>query len=328
MYAMAYPNCRAYDPAFAYEVGVIVRDGIRRMYGAEPEDCFYYLTLYNENYVQPPMPEGVEDGIVRGMYRYRAGRRRPHASRADPRERSDGAAGARGAADARRAPRRRGRRVERAGLEAAARRRDRLSSAGTACTRTTPPRTPYVTEQLGDADGPIVAVTDWVKAVPDSIARFVPEPYVVLGTDGYGFSDMRTALRRHFEVDAAHVAVAVLDGLAQTGDVKAEAVADAIAPLRDRPRRDQPPERLTRSTRSAPASVVEVVVGVPVFFLVVELVVEVVVDVVVALARSTSARVPEPSRNRPSSKPCLSSRASRNRRARPFLGTSSPAWES
>ena len=72
MYAMAYPNCRAYDPAFAYEVGVLVRDGIRRMYGPEPEDCFYYLTLYNENYVQPPMPEGVEDGIVRGMYLYRA----------------------------------------------------------------------------------------------------------------------------------------------------------------------------------------------------------------------------------------------------------------
>ena len=68
MYALAYPNCRAYDPAFAYEVGVLVRDGIRRMYGPEAEDCFYYLTLYNENYVQPPMPEGVEDGIVRGMY--------------------------------------------------------------------------------------------------------------------------------------------------------------------------------------------------------------------------------------------------------------------
>ena len=72
MYALAYPNLRAYDPAFAYEVAVIVRDGIRRMYGPEPEDCFYYLTLYNENYVQPPMPEGVEDGILRGIYRYRA----------------------------------------------------------------------------------------------------------------------------------------------------------------------------------------------------------------------------------------------------------------
>ena len=81
---------------------------------------------------------------------------------------------------------------------------------------------------LADAEGPIVAVTDWVKAVPDSIARFVPQPYIVLGTDGYGFSDTRSALRRHFEVDAAHMAVAVLGGLARTGDVKAETVADAI----------------------------------------------------------------------------------------------------
>ena len=97
MYAMAYPNCRAYDPAFAYEVGVLVRDGIRRMYGPEPEDCFYYLTLYNENYVQPPMPEGVEDGIVRGMYLLPRRAGRAHAPRADPRERSDGAAGARSA---------------------------------------------------------------------------------------------------------------------------------------------------------------------------------------------------------------------------------------
>ena len=83
--AAAVPNCRAYDPAFAYEVAVIVREGIERMYGPEPEDCFYYLTLYNENYVQPPMPEGVEDGIVRGLYRYQrspaAGQRRPASSR-------------------------------------------------------------------------------------------------------------------------------------------------------------------------------------------------------------------------------------------------------
>jgi pyruvate dehydrogenase E1 component len=81
---------------------------------------------------------------------------------------------------------------------------------------------------LGDADGPIVAVTDWVKSVPDSIARFVSDPYIVLGTDGYGFSDVRTALRRHFEIDPAHITVAVLDGLVATGDGKSEAVADAI----------------------------------------------------------------------------------------------------
>jgi pyruvate dehydrogenase E1 component len=91
-----------------------------------------------------------------------------------------------------------------------------------------PPRTPYVTDLLAESAGPVVAVSDWVRAVPDSIARFVPQPYVVLGTDGYGFSDVRDALRRHFEVDAAHVVVGVLDGLAQTGDMKAETVAEAI----------------------------------------------------------------------------------------------------
>ena len=91
-----------------------------------------------------------------------------------------------------------------------------------------PPRIPFVTEQLRDTEGPLLAVTDWVKSVPDSIARFVPQPYVVLGTDGYGFSDTRAALRRHFEIDPAHIAVGVLQGLAQTGDVKGEVVSDAI----------------------------------------------------------------------------------------------------
>ena len=133
--ATTVPNCRAYDPAFAYEMAVIIRDGIARMYGPEPEDCFYYLTLYNENYVMPPMPEGVEDGIVRGLYRYRAAPEARGAPRADPRERDDDARRARSAAAARRAPRRRRRRVERDELQAAARGRARASSAGTGCTR-------------------------------------------------------------------------------------------------------------------------------------------------------------------------------------------------
>jgi pyruvate dehydrogenase E1 component len=90
------------------------------------------------------------------------------------------------------------------------------------------PRAPFVTQQLENAEGPVIAVSDWVKAVPDSISRFVPQPYVVLGTDGYGFSDTRASLRRHFEVDAAHITVAVLDGLAQSDDVKGEAVEEAL----------------------------------------------------------------------------------------------------
>ena len=120
--ASAYPNCRAYDPAFAYEMGVIIRDGIERMYGPEPEDCFYYLTLYNENYSMPAMPEGVEDGIVRGLYRFRAApETNGNRTGADPRQRHRDAGGARRAADPRRRLRRRRRRVERDELQDAAR---------------------------------------------------------------------------------------------------------------------------------------------------------------------------------------------------------------
>jgi pyruvate dehydrogenase E1 component len=227
MYALAYPNCRAYDPAYAYEVGVLVRDGIRRMYGPEPEDCFYYLTLYNENYVQPPMPNGIEDGIVRGMYLLRPAAaprsRRAQILASGPMvlqaleaqqllaEHHDVAA------DVWSAPGWKQLRDDAVDAE----RWNRLHP-------TEAPRTPYVTEQLAGTEGPIVAVSDWVKAVPDSIARFVPHPYVVLGTDGMGFSDVRPALRAHFEIDAPAIVVGVLDGLAQTGDVKGETVADAL----------------------------------------------------------------------------------------------------
>ncbi|MDZ4827833.1 MAG: pyruvate dehydrogenase (acetyl-transferring), homodimeric type [Actinomycetota bacterium] len=226
-FALAYPNCRAYDPAYAYEVGVIVRDGIRRMYGPESEDCFYYVTLYNENYVQPPMPEGVEEGILRGMYRLRpAPAARTHRAQilaSGPMvlqaleaqqllaEHHDVAA------DVWSVPGWKQLRDDALDCE----RWNRLNP-------TEAPRTPYVTEQLAGTDGPVVAVTDWVKTVPDTIARFCPSPYVVLGTDGYGFSDVRTELRAHFEIDAASVVIGVLDGLAQTGDVKGEAVAEAL----------------------------------------------------------------------------------------------------
>ncbi|HWW45760.1 MAG TPA: pyruvate dehydrogenase (acetyl-transferring), homodimeric type, partial [Acidimicrobiia bacterium] len=105
------------------------------------------------------------------------------------------------------------------------------------------PQVPYVTQRLGDVDGPIVAVTDFVKAVPDQIARFVPTPFVSLGTDGFGYSDTRVALRRHFEVDAAHLVVAVLEALARQGDVKRERVAEAISRYDLDP--DRPDPRLT-----------------------------------------------------------------------------------
>jgi pyruvate dehydrogenase E1 component len=227
MYALAYPNCRAYDPAFAYELGVIVRDGIRRMYGPEAEDCFYYITLYNENYAQPPMPEGVEDGIVRGMYLLQ-----PAAG--EPAHRAQILGSGPMVLQALEAQRILAEHYDVGADVWSVPGWKQLRDDALECERwnrlhpSEPPHTPFVTELLAESVGPVVAVSDWVRSVPDCIARFVPQPYVVLGTDGYGFSDVRSALRRHFEVDAAHVVVGVLDGLAQTGDLKAEIVAEAI----------------------------------------------------------------------------------------------------
>ncbi len=227
LYAGAYPNCRAYDPAFAYEMAVIIRDGIERMYGADPEDCFYYLTLYNETYPMPAMPEGAADGIVRGLYRFR---RAPGAGKHQAQILASGTAMLAAldaqvmlaeefdvAADVWSATSYKVLRDEALTVE----RDNRLHP-------TTAPQVPYVTQCLGDVEGPIVAVTDFVKAVPDQIARFVPASFVSLGTDGFGFSDTRVALRRHFEVDAAHLVVAVLESLARQGDLKGEQVAEAI----------------------------------------------------------------------------------------------------
>jgi pyruvate dehydrogenase E1 component len=228
--ASAYPNCKAYDPAFAYEMAVIVRDGIERMYGPEPEDCFYYITLYNENYSMPAMPEGVEEGIVRGLYRYQrstvAGERGTKPAQIlasgtamlaalDAQQMLADEYGV--AADVWSATSYKELREEALSTE----RWNRLHP-------TEPARTPYVTEQLADTEGPVLAVTDFMKAVPDGIARFVPGQFSALGTDGYGFSDTRVALRRHFEVDAPSIVVAVLQGLAQTEAIKAEVVAEAI----------------------------------------------------------------------------------------------------
>jgi pyruvate dehydrogenase E1 component len=227
--ASTVPNVQAYDPAFAYETAAIVKDGIRRMYGPEPEDIFYYLTLYNENYLMPARSDepGVEEGILRGIYRFAKGPEGP--SRRATILFSGSAQGA-----AREAQRVLGDdhdvsaelwsvtsykalREEALSVE----RHNRLHPEQ-------PPRTPYVTEVLSAAEGPIIAVTDFMKAVPDQIARWVPNRFMPLGTDGFGRSDTRAALRRHFETDTAHVIVAVLDELRAGGEGKAEEVTDAI----------------------------------------------------------------------------------------------------
>jgi pyruvate dehydrogenase E1 component len=231
------PNCISYDPTFAYEVAVIVQDGLRRMY-AEQEDLFYYLTVMNENYQHPAMPEGegVTEGILKGMYLFReGGPARKGRGRAKPRPRvqllgsgtilreviagADLLAGDFGVdADIWSVPS--FTELRREGLDA-----ERWNLLHP----TEPPRQSYVTSCLAGRPGPVVASTDYVKAFADQIRPFVPGAYRVLGTDGFGRSDYRRKLRRFFEVDRYFVALAALQALAQEGAVPAETVAKAIA---------------------------------------------------------------------------------------------------
>jgi len=224
--ASTVPNCRAYDPAFAYELATIVSHGMESMFGDDPVDDFYYITLYNENYVMPAMPDGVREGILRGLYRYRAasGGSKPAqiltsgtAMLASLDAQEILADDYDVAADVWSATSWKSLRDDALEVE----RWNRLHP-------TEAPGTSFLVETLGDAGGPVVGVTDFMKSVPDQIARFVPQPFLPLGTDGYGLSDTREALRRYFEIDAAHIVVAVLYQLAQQGDVKAEVVVEAI----------------------------------------------------------------------------------------------------
>ncbi|HET7722412.1 MAG TPA: pyruvate dehydrogenase (acetyl-transferring), homodimeric type, partial [Acidimicrobiales bacterium] len=220
--ASTVPTVQAYDPAFAYELATIVRNGITRMYGEHPEDVFYYVTLYNETYQMPPMPADAEEGILRGLYRFAAAPDGPSrratllfsgtAWRAASEAQQLLAEHHDVAAELWSATSYKALREDALSIE----RWNRLHPGEA-------PRTPYLTEQLADAEGPIVAVTDFMKLVPDQVARWVPGPYVSLGTDGLGRSDTRAALRRYFEVDAGHLVVATL---AQFG--KEDEVADAI----------------------------------------------------------------------------------------------------
>ncbi|WP_182901593.1 pyruvate dehydrogenase (acetyl-transferring), homodimeric type [Microbispora sp. H10830] len=198
--ASANPACLAYDPAFAYEVGTIVREGLRRMYGPGGEDVFYYLTVYNEPLPQPPMPEGVEEGILRGIYRYAAGGGQAHLL-------ASGTA-IHWALEAQRLLR------EEYGLGVdvwsvtswSELRRDAMTTTGV----------PYVRQALAGTAGPVIAVSDWMRAVPDQISPWIDRPWTSLGTDGFGLSGTREAVRRHFGVDPRSIAEAVLKAV-ETG---------------------------------------------------------------------------------------------------------------
>ncbi|MFN7150317.1 MAG: pyruvate dehydrogenase (acetyl-transferring), homodimeric type, partial [Microthrixaceae bacterium] len=230
--ASTVPSVRSYDPAFAYETALIVRDGLHRMYpdgdASRGEDLIYYLSLYNENYPMPPMPEGVGQGVLAGLYRYAEA---PAVGGPAATILFSGTSWV-AAAEAQREL------AEHYGVGAelwSATSYQQLRSEALEVERwnrlhpTEAPRTPWVTEQLAGAQGPVVAVSDWMRSVPDQIARWVPRRFMPLGTDGFGRSDTREALRRFFETDAPSVVLTVLSELVAEGALVPAALTDAIA---------------------------------------------------------------------------------------------------
>lgn len=221
------PAVIAYDPAFAYELGHIVKDGLRRMYGEESENIFYYLTVYNEPYMQPAEPENLDvDGVLRGIYLY---------SPAAEAEKASAQILASGVS------------VNWA-LKAQQLllddwnvcadvwsvtswnelRRNGLDTDRHNLLHPNEQKRAYVTSKLAGARGPVIAVSDFMRAVQDQILPWVDQPFLSLGTDGFGLSDTRGALRRHFKVDAESIAIAVLTQLAKAGEVAPELISAAI----------------------------------------------------------------------------------------------------
>jgi pyruvate dehydrogenase E1 component len=223
------PTLYTYDPAFAYEIAVIVCDGMRRMF-ENGEEIFYYLCLYNENYLMPPMPPGVEEGVIKGLYKFKAGA-------ADKKHKAHilGSGS-----------------LIRSALQAQAILADKYDVSADVWSATSyknlrneallaerwnmlhpaePPKKPYVRQLLEKESGPFIAVSDYMKIVPDQIAKWVPGGLTSLGTDGFGRSDTRARLRRFFEVDAECTVVATLHALAQRGQVAPALAAQAIKDL-------------------------------------------------------------------------------------------------
>ncbi|MGD1016300.1 MAG: pyruvate dehydrogenase (acetyl-transferring), homodimeric type [Roseiarcus sp.] len=237
--ASTIPNCVGYDPTYAYELAVIIQAGLKRMYG-DNEDVYYYITTLNENYPHPGMPEGAEAGILKGMYKLRV----VEAEKSGPRLRLLGSGAIL-------------REVE-AGAELLAKdfgvsseiwsvtsftelRRDGLEAERWSMLHPEAPRRlSYVEQVLHKGVGPVVAATDYVKAIPDGVRPYVPARYKVLGTDGFGRSDYRRRLRSFFEVDRFHVALASLKALADDQMLPSRRVSEAIARYKIDPERASP----------------------------------------------------------------------------------------
>ena len=222
------PAVVAYDPAYAYELAFIVEDGLRRMYGESPEDVFYYLTVYNEPYPQPAIPDlpRQREQVLRGMYRVSEG-----TVDGPPAQVLASGVSVRHALQAQQLL------ADDWGVNADVwsvtswneLRRDAVECEQHNLLHPDSRRTPYVTQALMSTTGPVVAVSDWMRAVPDGISRWVPGDWTSLGTDGFGRSDTRASLRRHFRIDPESIAVAVLVELARRGEIPAEVPAQAVA---------------------------------------------------------------------------------------------------
>ncbi len=235
--ATTVPNCRAYDPSYAYELAVIIQDGLRRMY-VEGEGVFYYISVMNENYAQPALPAGAAAGIVRGGYRLRTG------GKGKLRTTLLGSGT-----------------ILREVIAAAELLESQfkipadvysitsfseLRREALDCERwnllhpAEPPRVPYVSELLSQQQAPVIAATDYMRTVPDQIRQWVPGEYVTLGTDGFGRSDARAPLRRHFEVDRHFIALAALKALADADQIDRRTVIEALAQFRIDPAKPNP----------------------------------------------------------------------------------------
>jgi pyruvate dehydrogenase E1 component len=232
------PNCRSYDPTFAYELAVILHHGMKAMY-EEQQNVFYYVTVMNENYVQPGMPEGCEEGIVRGMYLYRQG------SRKKKRVQLMGSGT-----------------ILREVIGAAVLLEDEWNVAADIWSVTSfneikrdamdverwnmlhpldKPRESYLLQQFAQARGPAIAATDYIRAYPEQIRPYLNERhFIALGTDGFGRSDLRSQLRKHFEVNRHYIVVAALKALADTGEIDPKVVAQAIKAYKIDPDKPNP----------------------------------------------------------------------------------------
>jgi pyruvate dehydrogenase E1 component len=238
LHASTIPTCLPYDPAFGYELAIIVADGLRRMY-VENEDVFYYLALYNENHVMPPMPPGVEDGILKGLYKFKPGaegkKTKAHIFGSGPIIQS-----------ALRAQEILAERYDVSADVWSATSYKLLRTDAIRCQRwnmlhpTQPQKKSYVENLLAKEQGTFVAVSDNIRTVPDQIATWVPGGLFTLGTDGFGRSDTRARLRRFFAVDVESTVIGTLFALAEKGQIGHEVVAQAIKDLGVDPEKIQP----------------------------------------------------------------------------------------